>query len=566
MRRLFTLGLAALAGIGSSSVSHAQAPAEDSVVVSLAGVNRLEEDLKATMSLAPKGAAQFPNFKASLLDAFTAGVDPQKPIRLDLMLGTSDDWRLWVPVTNHKNFQTNNVQLIVIKPAKKLMDNFFEWKGNGWATGGYERFNPKTNTSVLAPNRQLLPSTMPDAAAHTASMLANDVDLALEVSNGAKNIKMRRDRLQKVRTELAAKIKQLGDEDVHEFELRKLSHEQQFDEAERFYAESEKLWLGWTLDAAKKQGVLDLKLKALPGTELEKCIKELATSASTFAPISTTAATTGYARINHALDAMRQKHLKDFLAVVKKQAAARIKSSAKIKDAHKAPYAKAADQFIDLLIGGVDMAIIDGFAHTEKEGDRQVMLGALRVPDGKALVPVLETLKDAEWKVQTNVETVGEIALHVLQIPQRDDSDFSALFDNEATLVVGTGPNVVWYAAGKNGLDRVKAGIAKNNTAEKPQDGVFLELFGNLHPWMQFLLDRRARVTVDEKKLTEADRTMRKSKENLLKTAVEAFKDGDATVHMKLQRQENEVTGRTTLSEGALRFGGQKLTDIAGKF
>jgi len=541
----------------------AQTPVtEDAVIVGSAGIARLEEDLKTTMSLVPKGAVQWPNLKG-LLDAFTAGVDAAKPIRVDLMAGTSDDFRMWVPISDHKDFQINNVQPIVLKPAKKLLADFFEWKGPGWS--GFERYFPKLTTSVLGTNRNLVPATLTDPNPGLKTMLGADVDLAVLVSNAPGGVKARRDRIQKARTDLAAKIKRLPDEDEYEFELRKLSHEQQFDEAERFYAESEKLQLAWTLDTTKKQAHLDLVLNALAGTSLETCIKELAAQPSAFAPVTKTDATTGFARINHALDAMRQKHLKEFLAVIKKQANARITGSTKINDAHKAGYAQAANQFIDLLTSGVDLGVIDGFVQTERAGDRQVMLGALRVPDGKGLVAVFDSLKSAEWKIQTNVETVGDLSVHLITVPQRNDGDFAALFDKEGTLVVATGPNVVWYAAGEKAAERLKEAAAKNSTAEKPTDGVFFEAWANLGPWMQFLLDRRARVVVDDKQLSEADKAARKTKENLLKTAVEAFKPGDATVHMKLERQEGQVTGRTTLSEGALRFGGQKMVDFAGK-
>ncbi len=565
MRRLFKFGIAALASLSSTSLVQAQAPAtEDSVVVGSAGIARLEEDLKATMSLVPKGAAQWPNLQ-SLLSAFTDGVDPEKPIRVDLMAGTADDFRMWVPVNNHKAFQGANVQPIVLKPAKKLLTDFYEWKGPGWVLGGFERFFPKLATSVLATNRNLVPATLTDPNPGLKVLLANDADLVVLVTNSAGGVKARSERIQKVRTDLAGKIKKLGDEDEYGFELRKLSHEQQFDEVERFYAESDKLQLSWTLDASKKQAHLDLGLSALPGTSLESCIKELGAQPSAFAPVEKGDATTGYARLNHSLDEMRKKHIKDFLAVIKKQANSRIAGSKNIKDAYKAPYTQAANQFIDLLSSGVDMGVIDGFARADKVGDQQTLIGAIRVPDGKALVTVFETLKGAEWNIQTNVETVGELSLHTIIVPQRQDGDFGALFGKEGTLFVATGPNVVWYAAGEKAAERVKEAAAKNAAAEKPKDGVFFEVWGNLGPWMQFLLDRRARIAVDEKQLSETDKAARKTKENLLKTAVEAFKPGDATVHMKLECKDGKVSGRTTLSEGTLRFGGQKMVDFAGK-
>lgn len=571
VRRLLTLGIATLVGLSALRGVEAQTPAaQDNILVAQAGVERLKDDLKFVLNLAPKGAAQWKDLDDFLAN-FVIGVDPKRPLRVDVILGTNRDYRLWVPYgtpADLKRFQDSNVKTSVgthkaggPKPMKKLMEGYYEWNGPGWS--GFER--DIKGWTILAGKSANVPATLTDPTPVLTPLLADGTDILGTITNTSAGQADRRKSLQDVRKDLTAKIKRLADEADYQFELRQLSHTQQMDEAERFYAESESLLLGWTLDTAKKEGRLDLKLKALAGTELEKTIKDLGAEPSAFAAPERTEKTTGYARVNHAIDAMRKGHLKAFLGLVKKQAVARIAQSKSIKPDHKASFGKAAEQFIDLLHAGVDLGVIDGFAQTEKAGDRQTMIGAIRVVDGTGMIPVLETLKGAEWDVQLNAETVGDLSLHVVKIPQRDDSDFSNLFDKNATLVVGTSKSVVWYAAGDDAVARLKAAVEKNATAEKTKDGVFLEAWANLGPWMNFLLERRVRVVLDEKGLTEDDKKMRKTKEGLLKLAVDVFKPGDGTAHIKLQSVDGEVTGRTTLSEGTLRFAGTKIAEVIEK-
>ncbi len=568
MRRLLTLGIATLAGLSAMRGVEAQAPAvQDHILVTQAGVDRLKEDLKFVVNLAPKGASAWKDLEG-ILDTFVLGADPKRPLRVDVLLGANRDYRLWVPYATPadlKQFQERNLKPTVGKAAKKLKADYYEWKGPGWT--GFER--DIKGWVILAEKSVNVPETLADPSPIIAPLLADGSDLVGRVSNTAGGQAARRMAIQDVRKELTAKIKRLPDEADFQFELRQLSHTQQMDEAERFYADSENLVLGWTLDTGKKEARLDLKLKALAGTALEQTIQQLGAEPSAFAMPERNDKTTGFARLNHAIDDMRKGHLKQFLALVKKQAADRIGQSKSMQAAHKPAYLKAAAQFIDLLIAGVDLGVVDGFAQTEKVGDRQAMIGAIRVVDGNGLIEVLETLKGAEWNVQLNAETVGDIALHVVKIPQRDDSDFSHLFDKDATLVVGTSKNAVWYAAGTDSIARLKAAIERNATAEKPKDGVFVEAWANLSPWMNYLMERQLRVVLDQKSLSEDDKKMRKSKEALVKLAVDVFKPGDATVHFKMQSINGEVTGRTTLSEGTLRFAGtkiaEKVTDLFSK-
>lgn len=565
MRRLIILSAAVVASLTSLRTSVAQQPAQqDNVIAMQAGVDRLKEDLKWVVNLAPKGAASWKALN-DLLDVFVGGIDTTLPMRMDVVLGPNRDYRMWFPIAKgqDKAFR-ENVQANVGKPARKLSADYWEWKGPGWpGGGGYQR--DLKGWSVLASKKENVPAGLPLPPSALAPLVTPGYDMGGMVSNTAAGKDARKKAFQDVRVEAMTAVKRLPDEDQYGFELRKLSHQQQLDEGERFYVDSEKLVLGWTLDTEKKEARLDLTLTALPGTDLEKSIQSLSAEPSAFGGIARTDKTTFLGRINHAIDPMRKAHAKAFLELIKKQALARIPDSSNIKEAHKPGYEKSADQFLDVLLAGLELSVFDGFVHIEKPTEMHTMVGAVRVPDGATLIPVLESLKGAEWEVQLNTETVGDLSLHTLKIPQRQDKDFSSLFGPESLLVVATSKTAIWYAAGDGAAALLKDTVAKSAAAEKVNDGVFIEAWANLGPVMQFLLDRRTRVTVDLTKLSEEDKKARKTKEELLKTAVEAFKPGDGVIHMKIERKDNEVFGRTILQEGLLRFGGIKISDFAEK-
>lgn len=565
MRRLIILSAAVVASFSSLRTSVAQQPApQDSIIAVQSGVDRLKEDLKWVVNLAPKGANSWKALN-DLLDVFVGGIDPALPMRVDIVLGANRDYRMWFPIAKgqDKPFR-DNVQANVGKPPRKLSADYWEWKGPGWpGGGGYQR--DLKGWSVLASKKENVPAGLPLPTAAIAPLITAGYDMGGLVTNTAAGRDTRKKAFQDARAEAMATIKRLPDEDEYAFELRKLSHQHQLDEGERFYLDSEKLVLGWTLDTEKKEARLDLSLTALAGTDLEKSIASLSAEPSQFGGYAKTEKTTFLGRINHAIDPMRIAHGKAFLEVVKKQALARIPKSETIKAEHKASYEKATTQLIDLIISGIEGGIFDGFVQVEKPTDMHTMVGAVRVPDGAAVLPILESLKGAEWEVALNAETVGDLAIHTVKIPQRQDKDFSHMFGPESLLVVGTTKTAIWYAAGEGAAARLKDAAAKSASAEKTNDGVFIDAWIDLGPLMQFLLDRRERVQVDLTKLSEEDKKMRKTKEELLKTAVEAFKPGDGIIHMKLERKDKEVIGRTTLHEGTLRFGGMKISDFAEK-
>lgn len=565
MRRLIILSVAVVASLSSVRSSVAQQPAQpDSIIAVQSGVDRLKEDLKWVVSLAPKGSSNWKNLN-DILDVFTGGVDTTLPLRLDVVLGTNRDLRMWIPIAKgkEKDFR-ENVQLTVGKAPVKATSagDFWTWKGPGWAAGGFQR--DIKGWSILASNRTNVPPGLALPVAAIEPLLKAGYDVAGQISNSSTGKETRKKQFQDVRKEATASVARLPDESEYEFELRKLTHQQQLDEAERFYVDSEKLILGWTLDTEKKEARLDLSLKALTGSDLHKSIQMLAVEPSQFASITRTEKTTFLGRINHTIDPMRKGHAKAFLDLVKKQSLSRIPSSSTIKDSHKESYTKVASQFIDVIQSGVEMGVFDGFVHIEKPNDMHTMVGAVRVPDGNALIPVLESLKGAEWDVQLNTETVDDLSLHTVKIPQRQDKDFSHLFGSESLLVVGTSKGAVWYAAGDGAATRLKDTVKQVSTAERKADGLFVEVWSNLSPLMQFLVARRERQP-DDSNLPEADKKMRKTKLELMKTAVEAFKPGDGIIHMKIERQGEEVIGRTVLHEGLLRFGGMKITDFAEK-
>ena len=120
-----------------------------------------------------------------------------------------------------------------------------------------------------------------------------------------------------------------------------------------------------------------------------------------------------------------------------------------------------------------------------------------------------------------------------------------------------------YYASGPDGLARVKASMAAAGANPADDDGTFLETWASLGPWISYLKGRRERreADVDLSKLTKEEKAEREERIS----AISAFAKGQDTIHMKLQRKDEKVTGLTVFGEGILRFVGSQIAAFSEK-
>lgn len=569
MRRLTVAILTLTALCASLDPSLAQ-QGEPTVTVMQSGADKLSSDLSFLMSLAGKrGQDQVPVVQA-VFPAFTDGVDGARPIRIDIMLGEERDYRMSIPISPKKGGDKDLIQNIVGyvgKKERRMGGGLYGLNGPGFK--GYLRILTKARKpdwGLVAEKRANVPSKF-DPLAAIQPLVQAGFDVAATVENDVDGLDARREAIKSLGKELQDALKQIPGESDVALEIRRVGLNHQLAEVERIYAESKSLTLGWTTDQEKKEGRLALELTALEKTDLEASIAELAVKPSLFSSAARSENSIWFGRVNHTLDAMRQKHFNEMFDLLESQAEVEIKADEKLNEEQKAGRSQALSALFSGLRDGAKMAVFDGYLDVAQTEDGRSIVGALRVDDGARAVEILEGLKKSGWTVEINTETVAEVSYHSVVLDLSQTPDLGYFFPGEGLVHVATSPNAFYYAAGAGALDRLKEAVAETGEDESKNDGTFVESWTKIGPWIQFLDERRKRLDkdVDESKLNDLEKKQREERNQLRQDALDAFAGGKDTIHLKLQRQGGKVVGLTTFAEGILRFVGLQITGFAEK-
>ena len=396
MRRTFVALLSAVCLFGSVRQTVAQKTIP-TVTIMLSSTGELESDLEAIMKMGGKEAeAQWPIIQA-ILPAFNAGIDPTRPIRIDIIFGKERDYRISIPYVNQKAVLGNIHGFIGGKKPRRIGSGLYAL--NGPAFEGILRDNSKIKYVIIAAEKNNIPANF-DPLPDLKPLLAAGYDLAASVKNTAEGVEDRKKAIADLREELLGGLKKTDDETDLEFEIRTVGLVHQLEELERLFADSESLVIGWTTDAAKKEARMDLELSALPETDLEKSILALGAKPSLFSSAAKSAKSMFFGRVNHDLDEMRKAHLEEMLTLLTGQSVAEIDSSGKIADDHKTASKDAATAFFDMLKAGSVMGVFDGFADIDYGDEGRSIVGTIRAADGTKINGVLASLKAAGWDVE----------------------------------------------------------------------------------------------------------------------------------------------------------------------
>jgi len=573
------------------------------VKIMQAGADRLSDDIKFVMELSgSRGVKQWPNVR-DVLPAFLGGVDGKKPMRIDVIFGEKREYRLSIPVADWKDFHANVAGFVGAK-GRKIKTGLYFYRGAAYT--GYLRELTKIGYAAISEDQAKVPADLLPLV-EIQALIDAGYDLAATVTNTEMGADARRKAIVDLQKEALDSLKKLPGESDEDLEIRRVGIVHQMQELERLFADSKELTLGWTTDAEKKEGRLNLELVALENSDLEKSIQQLGMKPSLFSGIKRGEQTTFFGHINHPLDEMRQKHLTEMLGLLEARAIAEIAVNDLVAAENKDATTTATKQFFKMLHAGTAMGVFDGFVDvTEADGARNVA-GGIRAADGHAAVEVLASLKAAGWDVEIDIvqapvapaETGTEatdkdaenadatpadddkapadavtdakpaaVRFHRVTIPKAGQADFTQLFGADSVMHVATTSDAIYYASGSNGLERVKASMAAAAGATPADDdGTFLETWAKLGPWIDYLKGRRERreADLDLSKLTKEEKAEREERIEMRDSAISAFAKGQDAIHMKLQRKDQKVTGLTVFGEGILRFVGSQIADFSEK-
>ena len=396
MRRTIVALLSAICLLGAVHPAAAQNTVP-TVTIMLSSEGELESDLQAIMEMGGKASAeQWPVIQA-VLSAFNAGIDPARPIRIDIIFGDVRDYRISIPYVKQKDILGNIHGFIGGRAPRAIGSGLYAL--NGPAFQGVLRDNTKIKYVIIAANKNNIPANF-DPRPDLQPLLDAGYDLAASVKNTAEGVDDRKKAIADLREELLGGLKKTAEETDLEFEIRTLGLVHQLEELERLFADSESLVLGWTTDAAKKEARMDLELTALPGTDLEKSILELGAKPSLFSSAAKSENSMFFGRVNHSLDEMRKAHLAEMLTLLTSQSIAEIEASDKVAADHKDASKDAATAFFEMLKAGSVMGVFDGFADIENGEKGRSIVGTIRAADGTKINGILTSLKAAGWDIE----------------------------------------------------------------------------------------------------------------------------------------------------------------------
>lgn len=576
-----TLGLATPAAF-AQAVAPPHAP---EIRAALLSGDELTADLKFLSELAgPQGVRGWKLLESFLAEIY-GGTDTAKPAVFDVLLvPTGTEVRAYFPLQvlpgkplGEKFLR--NIDGIGIK-SKKLVANFYQLGGGdkdiaNAAFNGYLRIlAAPVNYAVISKKRNTIPASLTDPTKdkHAAALLAKKYDVGLLLKNDKaddNSIKARVTDFEKVKGELLAGLKQATGQLPEAFAVEKALLEHNLNELSRFVSESSELLLGWTTDATKKEARLDLELEAIPNSDLDASIKLLGQAPGMFSgvPRSPDAILSG--RIHFPLDTFRRSSFLGGLPLYRAASDARVEASQGYTSEQKVARKQAWKIWFDMLEEGANEGVLDGLVEvSQTAGETANLLFALKAKDGTAVKGILEQLPKINegYKVQLDVEKVGEYSIHTLTTPDTNE-DLQALFGKGAPIYVASGPKAWWVAVGAKALDPLKKAVEASAQPNAAMATNFLTAFYRLGPWLEFVDARRTRLDAkpSDVKLTDAELKDKKDRAAHRKLALEVFKEGKDTIETTINAKDRRVSGTTRIEEGILKFIGSEIAKFSNE-
>lgn len=511
---------------------HAQAKAVPANAAQ-GGVNRLYEDLDYIFGLAKEPAA-LKELKETL-DVFFVGVDPKAPAVAQLYVRKGKfNIVLHVATTPPQGSFRNNIKALGIKnrPLGKGTYTLFGLL-NGFLV-------ETTNIAIIAEDRLDAVPVPGGLAAFKATLAPKDYDFVASMKNDAAQQKDREAAIEEVRKQLLPGLKALKTESPAQFELRKLTIDQQLTEIKQIYGEAAEIFTFIDLVPANKSFISSTDLTALPGTELAKAIDDLAKEPSYFANIPTSDKEPLSAMINLKLDALRQQHVKNFLVHARPLILKEVKESETDAAKTKEYKSVSTDIIFDVLEKSAADGVFDSFVNVQANASGlHTMVGGTRV-DGAIVKSGLQKLQ-AVAKVEMDTGKVGDVELHKVTLPD-DMTELQKIYGKELVLVLGTGPKAVWYAMGEEAEAKLKEAIEKAAQPAPAANNIVAHVHGKALLWYELFDANRTK----HKKGDAEDR----------KRAIAAFKAGNDTFEFKMEKTGGKLNSILSLHEGILRYFG----------
>jgi hypothetical protein len=551
-------------------MASAQTPQDSRITVAHPGFTLLKSDLKKVLDLTSAvEQKQWENIQG-YIDMFIIGVDETREVQVQVMTGIyPTGYLICVPLQSasdpsklfRENLDSLGYKIMRNPEDHKLYTIESDANEYGWmkvdADLRYAFFMITTDKALLPKLKEIVVK-----AALTPTTLNDNMIAELKNTDASPEAVTHRTKAFKpIRDENMALIKQRPDEKATAFQLRQSSARQLYDEAQRIMSESDQMLVTLTLDRTNltlPKVNLRTTVSAIPGTAMETTIAQYGTQTDAFAGSARLPGTAMSLRANHPLDELRKKHIKETLALTKADIEASLTSKETLSESERKAFSKFVTGILGVLESSVDSGHLNGAVESIPEGDDHfTTVGGFVSAAAADLNTILPLLAEAGKgnSVQMNLEKVGDVDIHKIQIAEGFISTFDRLFGTHEDLFVGIGPQKVWLATGKDGLKMLKTMIPA--VGEPAANPVVLRIEGNMLPWAE-LFDSLAKkektgtLTADEEKI-------RREQARVRERAIAAMATED-DFSLVITTEGGMWIGEFTSNTGLLRFVGKMMS------
>jgi len=564
-------------------------PDDGKVVAALASADRVIEDVKYIVVDLNKDEKSWKDGVYPNLEVWLFGVDQKLPVGVDVIFdgGSDAPWRMqsYIPMDDEKgrNFRQNNLNPIDIStkpvPGKKNL-----YKLGGVKDGFLRVTEQKPVYASMSLLEVEVPANMPHPKEKLDTLLEGGLDVSARWMATSETADKRDKGFAKLKQNLLEAIKKRPEESAAAFELRRLTVEQQSDRITKLMTNSAELKVDWICDPETKRFEGNSRLIGLPNSDVAQTIAKIGSEKSRFAKVKPTDGAVMTGRILMPLSEKNRdnqtKFYQAWLAAWKEGIDDRKETSAEEKQARK----DMAERVVKVLTDGLALGWIDTYGEmVSSDGGLFTAVMGIRVQDSKDVISVLEVLPkvQAGWKVELNIGEEQGVALHKLDLKEQLPSSLKEYFGDSGLMMVGTGDQVMWVAAGPGAETAIKSAInsaAAANGEEVPADPLTVTM--KMHPVLKFLnavmkdedieivrslnqhqlLQRRE----EAKPAREQGRVNRGALKNFnwQDPAIEALAAGNDDVEITIRKNEEALLGHFKVQEGMMRATGK----IVAKF
>lgn len=547
----------------------AQGPQDAQITVAHPGFDALKADLKKILDLTtPAEQTQWENIEG-YIDTFVVGTDGGRQVQVQVLTGLNPSGLLIaVPLAESqplfKEFR-ENIESLGYEVARDSKDQTL-YKLSQDPEFGWLRVVPDIKYAffILTQNADQLPALREIIMKATLKDVTINGNMIAQLTNPdpskpAQDV--RRKAFDGVRNPAMEKIQKRPEESQTEFELRQLATKLTMDEGERIVAETDLLSLMLKIDASK-EGAPTANLlssyKAIAGSSMADVMAQFNAQPDVFESVAKFPGSALSIRLNHPVDAMRQKNFTEFLDLTQKDMAARLEASKERTAAEKDASNKVIAGVTNVIKASITAGWFNAFVESvpDGKGDFMTMI-AYTTPAAKDLNTILPDLAKAGSGtiVEMNKDKAGDVDIHRIQLAEGFIDLFDDVFGAKKDIFVGIGKDQVWMASGADALAQLKTAITKLGAPKATTTPLHVEI--KLLPWAKRIDDIKKKA----EKPTNADELeLWRAAERRRARAIAAFEQGNDNVVLDFKVANGELSGDLMIDTGMLRFVGKMMS------